>query len=319
MSQKPSQKNLSKGIIAMLLAFFFFAIGNAFVKATAATYTISQILSIRSLTILLPLLFYIFVIQKKTTPVAVFRTENLKAHIFRGFLVIVSLWCLFSGFSLLPLANATVLGFTSVLFMAIISIPFLKEKVTLSQWIAICIGFSGVLIIAYPGADLSSFVEFGTIFMLVGGLLDGMVLLYPRKMGKTDSVLTILFYYAFFSLIFGLCLVGIEGWTPLTSYEDLLPLVAIGVFSLLGQFCVTQAFQYAPAGVLSPLIYSILLWSALFGYLFWGEIPDMYTLLGAAVLIGSGCYIIYKSHAQARLVEEIPLSPEGGLDDTGRR
>ncbi|HQS83601.1 MAG: hypothetical protein B7Y25_01470 [Alphaproteobacteria bacterium 16-39-46] len=312
MSQERTQKHLSKGIISMLLAFFFFAIGNALVKDTTATYTVSQILSIRSLTILLPLLFYIFFIQKKMAPLAVFRTENIKSHIFRGLLIIVSLWCIFAGLGLLPLASATVLGFTNVLFMSIISIPFLKEKVSLPQWIAIAIGFSGVLIIARPGSDLSNFIELGAIFMLIGGLLDGMVLLYPRKMGKTDSVLTILVYYALFSLFFGLCLLAFEGWTPIASLEDLLFLLGVGVFSLLGQMFATQAFQYAPAGVLSPLIYSILIWSALFGYLFWGEVPDIYTFLGAAVLIGSGCYVIYKSPTQAALAEEIPLSPEGG-------
>ncbi|MBS0185781.1 MAG: DMT family transporter [Proteobacteria bacterium] len=311
MPQTLFQKH-SKGILSMLLAFFFFGIGNALVKDTTQTYSISQILSIRSFTILLPLLFYIFFIQKKTKPFTVFKTENLKSHFFRGFLVIVSLWCIFAGLGLLPLANATVLGFTNVLFMSIISIPFLKEKVSFPQWIAIFIGFSGVLVIARPGSDLSNFIELGAIFMLIGGLLDGMVLLYPRKMGKKDSVLTILVYYALFSLFFGLCLMVFEGWVPIASSEDLLFLVGVGFFSLLGQLFATQAFQYAPAGLLSPLIYSILIWSALFGYLIWGEIPDIYTFIGAAILIGSGCYVIYKSPTQATITEEIPLSPEGG-------
>lgn len=311
-SHKISKSHLSKGILFMLLAFFFFGTGNALVKATAGTYTMGQILSLRSLTFLCPLLLYIFFIQKKSPPLNVFKTPNLKAHIFRGFIVVLSLGLLFTGFTLLPFANAISLGFTCVLFMSIISIPFLKEKITPPQWASIFIGFSAVLVIARPDFNSFSLADLGTLCMLVGGLLDGITLLYPRKLGQTDSVLTILLYYALFSFLFALGLLAFQGWVPFTSQQDILMMIGIGTLSLLGQICVTFAFQHAPAGLLSPLIYSVLLWAVLYGYFFWGEVPDRYTLLGAAILILSGLYVIYKSHRQSKLVAELPLSPEAG-------
>lgn len=307
-----SKKEPLKGVAYMLLAYFFFGIGNACVKFTAGTYTISQILTFRSLTFLLPLLIYIFFIQKKSSPFLLFKTPNLKSHIYRGILIVVSLWFIFYGFKVLPLANATALGFSEILFMTIVSIPFLKERVNKAQWVAIIIGFMGVLVVARPSTDLFDLTKIATILMLIGGCLDGIVLLFPRKMGKTDSVLTILFYYALFSSIFAFGIVIFEGWTPISS-EGLMWLLGIGIFSLLGQACATHAFQFASAGVLSPMIYSLLLWAALFGYLFWGEIPDLYTISGTLIIILSGLYVIYKSSNP--IEADISLTPEGGHRD----
>ena len=309
---KNSAALLLKGVVYMLLGFFFFSIGNALVKATSGHYTILQILCIRNVTILIPLAFYIFYIQKKYPPSIIFKTQHLKTHILRGFIVVVSLWGIFSGFQLLPLGNATAIGFSQILFMTIISIPFLREKVTFSQWIAIFIGFGGVLIIVRPSLSIFSLDDRGTLCMLLGVFLDAIVLLYPRKLGKSDSVLTILFYYALFSSLIALAVLPLEGWGSITSQKDLFLLIGIGILSLLGQGCVTQAFQYASAGILSPMIYSTLLWGIVFGYLFWNEIPDLCTLLGAALVMASGVYVIHRSQSQAKLVEEIPLSPEGG-------
>lgn len=305
-----AKKEPLKGITYMLLAFFFFGIGNAFVKFTAGTYTISQILAFRNLTFLFPLLIYIFFIQKKSSPRLVFHTPNLKSHIYRGLLIVVSLWCIFYGFKMLPMANATALGFSEILFMTIISIPFLKERVNKAQWIAITVGFLGVLIVARPSADLFDLTKIATILMLIGGCLDGIVLLFPRKMGKTDSVLTILFYYALFSSIFAFGGVMIEGWASINP-EGFMWLLGVGICSLLGQACATYAFQFASAGILSPMIYSLLLWATLFGYVFWGEIPDIYTIIGAFIVILSGLYVIYESRNK-NINADIPLAPEGG-------
>ena len=293
----------------MLLGFFFFGIGNAFVKFTAGTYTISQIVALRSLTILAPLLIYILFIQKKSPPRLLFQTLKLKAHINRGVVMGISRWWIVYGFKMLPMANATAIGFSEILFMTIVSIPFLKERVNKAQWIAIIIGFLGVLIVARPSTDLFDLTKIATILMLIGGCLDGIVLLYPRKMGKTDSILTILFYYAFISSIFAFGVVIFEGWTPIAS-EDFIWLLGIGIFSLLGQLCATYAFQFASAGSLSPMIYSLLLWATLFGYLFWGEIPDIYTIIGSCIVILSGLFVIYQSSDP--IEADILLTPEGG-------
>lgn len=295
-----------KGILFMLLAYFFFGIANAMVKDTAAYYTISQLLFLRNILILIPMIFYVLFRQWQDPSLSLFKTPNIKQHIFRGILITISLWGIFYGFKVLPLANATSLGFSEILFMTVVAIPFLGEKVDKLQWIAIILGFIGVLIIAQPSQDIFNLSEMATFIMIGGACIDGIVLLYARKLGKQDSTLTILFYYGLFSTIFAGLLVPIEGWNPILG-KDIFFIVGVGIFSLLGQAAATYAFQFAPGAVLAPMIYSLLLWAVLFGYIFWGEVPNEATFIGAIVVIACGLYIIHREKKNSQLL--IPPTP----------
>ena len=294
-----------KGILFMLLAYFFFGVANAMVKDTTAHYTISQILFLRNVLILVPMLLYIF-LQRQTPPLPLFKTPNIKQHLFRGILITVSLWGIFYGFKVLPLANATSLGFSEILFMTIVAIPFLGEKVDKPQWVAIVLGFIGVLIIAQPSRDIFNLSEMATFVMIGAACIDGVVLLYARKLGRKDSTLTILFYYGLFSTIFAGLLVPVEGWHPIQG-DHIFFIIGVGIFSLLGQAAATYAFQFAPGAVLAPMIYSLLLWAVLFGYMFWGEVPTNTTFIGAAIVIACGLYIIHREKKNSQLL--IPPTP----------
>lgn len=294
-----------KGIAFMLLAFFFFGVANALLKSAAAHYTISQLLFLRNLIVFVPIAFYIVFFQKKASPLSLLKTQNLKHHILRGFLITVSLWGIFYGFKMLPLANATALGFSEILFMTMFAIPFLGEKVDKYQWVAIFLGFVGVLIIAQPSQDIFNLSELATLIMIVSACIDGIVLLYARKLGKQDSTLTILFYYGLFSTLFSGALIPLEGWNIIQT-NTLLPLLGVGLLSLFGQAAATYAFQLAPGAVLAPMIYSILLWAVLFGYLFWSEVPNETTFIGTLIVIACGLFIIHREKKTSRIV--VPAS-----------
>lgn len=293
-----------KGICFALLGYFFFGICNAIVKTTTKKYNVAQILTIEFGTIFILLSFYLFFFSKNLR--ITFQTLNLKHHLLRSILAIISLSCIFYGFKTLPLSYATALGFSQILFLNIMSLFFLQEKTNSQQWKAILIGFVGMLIITNPYSNSSVIFQVATFIMLTGACLDCLVLLYPRKMRTSDSLSTILIYYAFFSCLIAAMLTLTKGW-KLIDLVDVPFLIGLGIFALLGQLCVTQAFRLAPAGLLSPSIYTLLLWDTLFGYLFWNEIPKIRIFIGALIVIISGAYTFkFEQRDKGRITSEVP-------------
>lgn len=275
----------TKGIVYYALAMFFVATMNLTAKALQPEYHPIEILFHRNFYALL-MTFAVLVWLKK---LPLLKTTRMKAHLGRGLMGTLSVTLAFATFGMVPATEATVLIFTAPLFVGLISSPFLGEKVGPYRWSAIIIGFIGVLIIAQP-QNITSLP--GVAMGLGTGLSTAFVYIFLRDLGKTEDPWVTIFYFLLIgTIVSGLCLPFI-GKVPDLSVWPLLALVA--VLGFVNQVTKTVAFRYAEASLLAPLIYTMLIWTTLFGWWFWDEVPSVYTFFGAALIISSNLFISWR-------------------------
>lgn len=293
----PNPKKTSeplKGAFYLLLGVLSYAIANIFIKVSAQYYPFGEMIVLRGLVFLIPLIVYILWRHyKKLRPV--FYTRNIKIHILQGILSTFCLYFLFYAFFILPLSDATAISFAETFILNLLAIFFLKEKTSSYRWSAIGVGFIGVLIITQPTLGILNLHSKGALACLLAVTFDAFVLLSLRKIGQRDKALTILLYYAFFSTLGGWLFFPFETWTPILK-EHILDILGLGIFGGLGQIFITQAFRHAEAGTLAPLVYTQLIWALLFDHIIWGKWPDSSVIIGAVIIILSGIYILRKEH-----------------------
>jgi drug/metabolite transporter (DMT)-like permease len=279
-----------KGILLMLGGVAFLMMSDAVSKYLAESFPMGQVLCLRQVASLLFLLPYAW----HTAKPGDLRPRNLPLQLARGFAYIVSgafvLWAL----RLLPLATVTMITFAGPLFVAALSAPMLGERVAPRLWVAIAIGFAGVVIIVRPGT-----AEFHWALLIPVGAALGAAIrdLLSRLLARTDTSIAILFWSSAV-LIVGTAFTAFFGWAPLDLRGALLFLLA-GAVNFAAHFLMIEAFRLGRAAVIAPFKYSALLWSTLIGYLVWGDLPAGWIWLGAAVLVASGIWIAGQQHKPA--------------------
>ncbi len=287
-----AHKTVLLGVILMVTAYFCFSVSNVLIKEISQTYTVAQVLFSRGVIFCLLSSLFVFRGKDRLTLKQTINPSQKLHLILRGAMIAVSLWAIFNGFKVLPFANATVLCFSQIFFMSIFAIPMLKEKVSGKQWIAMTVGFIGVVVAVRPSSDLFDLVHIAPLLVVIAPLLDGIVIMYPRKLVKYHSSNALMFFYAIYSLPFILVLLYLD-WVPIApTLQEVFFFLLQGICSFCGQLFVTHAFRHAPTGVLAPMIFSSFIWGVLFGYIFWGEIPDLWTILGAVLIISAGFYVV---------------------------
>jgi drug/metabolite transporter (DMT)-like permease len=210
------------------------------------------------------------------------------------------------GLSRLPIAEATAIGFVSPLFVTALSIPMLGETIGPRRWVAVVVGFLGVLVVIRPG---TSAFNPAALFPIASSSCWAIGLVLTRTMHRTDRTLTILFY----STLIGFALAGVA--MPVVWRMPDLPALALmvgqGSLSTIGQTLLIAAFGRAGASVLAPFSYSQMLWATLLGYLLFSTIPDALTWTGAAIIIASGLYILHRERIlqQQRTLAKNRLTP----------
>lgn len=216
-----------------------------------------------------------------------FQTERPLAHIRRGIIGNLAIIFAFIGFSLLPLADIIVLIFTSPLFVALFSGLILGERVGWKSWAAILIGFTGVLIVAQP-TGASSLI--GLAAGLASGLCSGLTNLFLRDLGRNEGILRTMFYFLLTGTgMTGLAMPFIGSWPD----PRLMPVLAgIGVLGFIIQFLKTKAFSLAPAARIAPVLYTLLLWGALFDFVIWDHAPAPAIWVGGAVIIAANLLLL---------------------------
>lgn len=295
----PQEKN-ARGICFALIALFLFSLMAAMAKYFSDRYSIFEIGFFRFLFALIPLLPLIV----KEGGWEVFRTTRIKGHLWRSAVGLASLVFYFYSIKYLPLSDAVAISFTNPLFIALLSILMLKESVGIHRWAAIILGFIGVVLIARPhGLEVSA----GVVFGLGSALFYALAMVSLRTLGSTEKVLTTTSYFTSLATIM-LAIPTAFSWTP-PSFIDFILFILCGVCAGIGQLLLTKAYQLAPPSIISPFNYSAIVWATLIGILFWGHIPDMQVLLGTAIVVASGLYIIHRE----RVKKKDPLPPEPGL------
>ncbi|MFC7497754.1 DMT family transporter [Enterovirga sp. GCM10030262] len=224
------------------------------------------------------------------------RTDRPLAHVARGAIGLTTMALAFTALSYLPLAEATTIGFAAPLFAVILSALVLKEHVGRHRWSAVAIGFIGVLIVMRPqGSDLPAI---GLAIAALSALGVACVTITIRQIGRTESTQTTVLWFTGLSMLAtGALMPFFAEWHEPRIWAILL---ALGFFGGVAQLLLTAALRFAPVPVIVPFDYAQLIWAVLLGWLIWETQPPATTWLGAAVIIASGLYTLYREHKLGR-------------------
>jgi|AntAceMinimDraft_6_1070360.scaffolds.fasta_scaffold11898_2 drug/metabolite transporter (DMT)-like permease len=234
----------------------------------------------------------------------VLRTERHGLHFVSAALTALTTALLFLGLAHLPVALATTLNFTAPLFTTIMAVVLLKERVEIARWAATVVGFIGVLVILRPG-----FVVFDPAILLPIASAATLALWYftLKRLGRTESTATITVYQTIWASLL-LFLLALPEWqTP--SFTALWLSIAMAAMGTAAIFLMARAFELADASLVAPFDYARLPFVALFGFILFDQIPELYTVLGAAIIIGSAFYI---ARRETRARPRVPLDSKGG-------
>ena len=294
--------DVRRGIFYAVGASLVFSILNALIKWQSERYSIVEIGFFRNLFALLPILFLAAAAGGAPT----LRTRRPFGHLYRSLMGLASMILTFAAFSMLPLADATALMFAGPLFLTALSVPMLGEKVGVYRWSAVLVGFGGVLIMTRPSSET---LQLGAFAALASALASALSMIQVRQLSRTENAISIVFYFTAIGAVLTGAALPLGFWITPTAL-DAAVLVLIGLGGGIGQYFITQAYCYAPAAVVSPFGYSAIIWSTALGYLFWGHLPTLSVLIGAAVVIASGLYILYRETIRkVAVVKAAPVQP----------
>lgn len=274
-----------RGIVCALLAWLLFACMDAGSKLLAEEYSIVQILWVRFLS-----LFAVSGWLAGRHGREGLATRRFWLQSLRSLILVVEIGLFIFAITVLPLANAHAILAISPLIVTALSVPLLGEKVGVRRWTAIGVAFVGMLIILRPGLGV---VHPMALVALLCACMWSLYQVLTRIVSRDDPPLTTLFYSALIGAI-GLSLIGPFFWrAPDASGWALFALVA--VLGASGHFLLIKALQLAPASLLQPFAYTVLVWATLVGFTVFGNLPDGPTVLGAMVIVASGLYTVARA------------------------
>lgn len=286
------------GIALMLLGVGLFSLGDAVGKMIVASYALGQLLllrSITSLTLMLP-----FIWRERET----FRNlQRPGLHAMRVALSTIEVAAFFLAVTYLPLADVITYYLATPIFVTALSAVFLKEHVGWRRWSAVAVGFAGVLIALQPSSDTLSWPA---LIALGGSFSFAVLMVVTRSLrGASDVVLASSQFCG--TLLFGLVLAPF-GWIS-PSWSGLSLFILAGFISVGALLSVNRSLKLAPASVVVPYQYTMIIWAVLFGYLVFGDVPELSTLIGAAIIIAAGFYIFLREQKLGRLSEGVNPPP----------
>lgn len=274
--------NVRYGVLCMLAASLTTALMSLITKLESARYPFGELVFVRSAIAMLPLLVAVWA----AGGMSVLRTRRLGGLLARSAAWLVAMTAFIFALVDLPLADATALSYATPLFAAL-AIPMLGEKVGARGWAAVFLGFVGVLCIARPGDGV---INPGAVWALVSAAVGAFAMLGVRQLGKTERGVTITFYTMAFAVPMSLLLAPWTWFLP--DRGDILALVGLGLSGGISQLLQTEALRSAPPAIVMPLVYLQLVWAFIFQYAIWGNLPDLLAILGAAIIVATGFYVV---------------------------
>ena len=280
-----------RSIYAMLLAVAMFSLMDTVMKLLAEVYPAMQVAALRGLSSLPLVLLYI---GWRGAFGSMFRVR-WGIHLFRGALGIAMLSLFAFGLKNLSLAEAYSIFFIAPALITALSVVFLKERVDIARWIAIGVGLVGVVVVLRPtGAGM---LTIGGLAILGAAACYAVSAITSRILGRTDSSEQMVLWLMV-TMSIGATALAAPNWVALRS-ADILLLCALAVSGFIGQLAITEAFSKGEASSIAPLEYTALAWGVGFDWLLWAALPDRYTMIGAAIIIGSGVYLVRHEHSHA--------------------
>ena len=273
----------SIGIIFGIFAFFSFSVLDAIQKTLILYNSVFQLLLVKYFFVLFLALFE----SKRKNNHLFYKSKNIKLQIFRSLLSVIESGCFVLSFKYLSLANAHSVGSLAPVIVVALSAIILKEKVSPKTWIAIFIGFIGVLIILRP---TSSIFDPKALLPLITAFVLGFYQIITKKVSKYDKNETSLFYTSIIGII-TMSLLASNFWLPIDKSSYLM-FLGIGIFFSLGLYFQIIALSKARASIIQPFHYTLIFWAIIFGYIFYNDIPDMFTVIGALIITCSGIFVL---------------------------
>jgi drug/metabolite transporter (DMT)-like permease len=285
------------GIALINAAVVVFTSMDAVIKGVSETFPTGELVFFRNLFAFGPILAFMMW-QGGVT----FRTRHAVGHLLRGLFGVSAMYCYFLSYKLLPLSDAIALGLSGPIFLTILSIPFLGERVGLKRWSACIVGFIGVLIMTRPGAGIW---QPEALVPLLAAVFYALAMISIRKLTATEGSGTIVFYFTLFATLAGLATAPLGMVDPDLAWvwpsgTEWLIVLTIGLMGGCAQILITIAFRCAPVSVVAPFDYMALVYGFILGFVFFAEVPDAYLIVGGATVVASGIYIVHRETVVAR-------------------
>ena len=281
------------GFLYMFLSVCTFSIMDLIVK-WSGDYPTGQVMFFRGFFGIIPTFFLIPRERIKTF----YKTKRPKEHFFRCIMGLMALVAIFIALRKLPLAIVVSLSFSAPLFITILSIFLLSEKVGIYRWLAVLIGFVGVIIITEPGIEEMNYLYLLPIIFCVG---MSFVTITIRKLSSTEPIWLISIFFSIMILIVSLMTIPF-GWV-MPNFHDFILLSLVGIMGGSANLFLTQSYKLSEVSLVAPLKYLSLIFAIIFGYLIWNEVPTTKTLIGA-LLVVSASLIIFRREIYHK--EKIP-------------
>ena len=271
------------GIIFAIIAYFSFSILDAIQKTAVIHYSIFQLLFIKYTFVL----FLSLIEAKRAKNDNFYKSSNLKIQIIRSLLSILESGFFVLSFKYLSLANAHSIGALAPIIIVALSVFILNEKVSIKTWIAIFVGFIGVLIIIRPTSDV---FNVNSLIPLLAAFFLGLYQIATKKINEYDAPEVSLFYSSLVGILIT-SIMAFNFWQPV-DVKSLYFFVPIGLFFSLGIYFQILALKNARASIIQPFHYTLIFWAIIFGFFFYGDIPDLFTIMGAIIITTSGIFVI---------------------------
>jgi drug/metabolite transporter (DMT)-like permease len=273
----------SIGILFGILAYLSFSILDATQKTLILYHSVFQLLLIKYFFVL----FLSLIESGRKNNYIFYKSKNIKLQIFRSLLSVIESGCFVLSFKYLSLANAHSIGSLAPVIVVALSAIILKEKVSPKIWIAIFIGFIGVLIILRP---TSSIFDSKALLPLIAAFMLGLYQVVTKKVSEYDTNETSLFYTSIIGMII-MILLAFNFWTPVDSSSYIM-FLSIGIFFSLGLYLQIIALSKARASIIQPFHYTLIFWAIILGYIFYDDVPDLFTIIGAIIITCSGIFVL---------------------------
>ena len=273
----------SIGILFAITAYFSFSLLDALQKTAIINHSIFQLIFVKYLFVFFLSLFE----AKRKKNDNFYKSNNLKLQILRSLLSIIESGCFILAIKYLSLANAHSVGALAPVIIVALSAIFLKEKVSVKTWVVIFVGFIGVLIILRP---TSSIFDVKSMIPLVAAFFVGLYQVVTKISSKYDVPEVSLFYSSIIGMMIT-SLLALNYWQPI-NMESYIIFFGIGLFFSLGFYFQINALSKARASIIQPFHYTLIFWAVILGYIFYDDIPDLFTITGAIIITVSGIFVI---------------------------
>jgi drug/metabolite transporter (DMT)-like permease len=290
------------GIALKIASALAFTVMAALIKHVGDRYPVGEVVFFRSAFALFPLMAWL---AARREVVASIRTTNFLGHARRSLAGSFGMFCNFTALALLPLPDATAIGYASPFFATALGAVVLKEHVRPYRWLAVILGFCGVLVMMVPHlrhglleTGLSGGSALGAVVALTSAAFSGVASVEVRRLSHTERTGSIVFYFCTISASFGLMTI-LFGWVWPTA-SDAAALIGAGVVGGIGQILFSASFRHADVSVLAPFDYVSLIWALAIGLAIFGEWPAAEVLFGAGIVVGSGVFLVMRERRAVR-------------------